>query len=414
MRKLIPLSIAAAAALLATSGAVGYQVLDKTVELSVDGVPTTVTTLEGNVGEVLAQQGIALGEHDLVAPGAETKLSDGDRIAVQFGREVTVEVDGSEQTHWTTATTVGEALAVLAIKAQGADLSTSRSTAIGREGLEFSVDTVKKVELVAGGKTSSVQTTATTVGEVLAQAKVEPDDDDMVEPAVGEAVADGDTITVDVVEVKDVAKKSAIEHETVRKDSDQLDLGTTRVETEGEDGERTVVTTETRENGKVVKKEEKSSKVTREPVDEVVLVGTRVAPEPEPAPAPAPAPAPQRSSGSAGSSQDDSSDSRSEAPKPKPAPKPAPKPEPEDSSSGASAGVWDRLAQCESGGNWSINTGNGYYGGVQFSAQTWKAYGGKGLPHENSKAEQIRIASKLQAAAGWGQWPSCSAKLGLR
>ena len=121
MRKLIPLSIAAAAALFATSGAVGYQVLDKTVELSVDGVPTTVTTLEGNVGEVLAQQGIALGEHDLVAPGAETELSDGDRIAVQYGRAVVVEVDGTEQTHWTTATTVGEALEALvrAVPAQG-------------------------------------------------------------------------------------------------------------------------------------------------------------------------------------------------------------------------------------------------------------------------------------------------------
>ena len=82
--------------------------------------------------------------------------------------------------------------------------------------------------------------------------------------------------------------------------------------------------------------------------------------------------------------------------------------------SAAPSSDWDRLAQCESGGNWSINTGNGYYGGLQFSASTWRAYGGSGLPHQASKATQIAIAKKLQAAAGWGQWPACSAKLGLR
>jgi hypothetical protein len=75
---------------------------------------------------------------------------------------------------------------------------------------------------------------------------------------------------------------------------------------------------------------------------------------------------------------------------------------------------WDAIAQCESGGNWSINTGNGYYGGLQFSLSTWRAYGGSGYPHQNSRAQQIAIGQKLQAAAGWGQWPACSAKLGLR
>lgn len=76
--------------------------------------------------------------------------------------------------------------------------------------------------------------------------------------------------------------------------------------------------------------------------------------------------------------------------------------------------VWDRLAACESGGNWAINTGNGYYGGVQFSAATWRSVGGSGLPHQNSKEEQINRAQILQARSGWGQWPACSAKLGLR
>ncbi len=76
--------------------------------------------------------------------------------------------------------------------------------------------------------------------------------------------------------------------------------------------------------------------------------------------------------------------------------------------------VWDALARCESGGNWSINTGNGYYGGLQFTAATWKAVGGQGLPHQASREEQIMRGQILQARSGWGQWPACTKKLGLR
>ena len=78
-------------------------------------------------------------------------------------------------------------------------------------------------------------------------------------------------------------------------------------------------------------------------------------------------------------------------------------------------GVWDRIAQCESGGNWSTNTGNGYFGGLQFSAGTWKAYGGTAYAptaDKAGKAAQIAVAGKVQAAQGWGAWPNCSAKAG--
>lgn len=80
----------------------------------------------------------------------------------------------------------------------------------------------------------------------------------------------------------------------------------------------------------------------------------------------------------------------------------------------AGASVWDRLAQCESGGNWAINTGNGYFGGLQFTLGTWQSLGGVGYPHQASKAEQIKRAQMLQARSGWGQWPACTSKLGLR
>jgi pyruvate/2-oxoglutarate dehydrogenase complex dihydrolipoamide acyltransferase (E2) component len=82
-------------------------------------------------------------------------------------------------------------------------------------------------------------------------------------------------------------------------------------------------------------------------------------------------------------------------------------------SAGGSIAQFEALAQCESGGNWSINTGNGYYGGIQFSAATWRGIGYGGLPHQASKATQIEAGQKLQGLYGWGQWPACSRKLGL-
>jgi LysM repeat protein len=106
-----------------------------------------------------------------------------------------------------------------------------------------------------------------------------------------------------------------------------------------------------------------------------------------------------RSSSSSDTSSTDTSSTQDSAPAP--------------SSAAPSSGVWASLAECESGGNWSINTGNGYYGGLQFSLSTWQGFGGSGMPHEASASEQIAVAERVQASQGWGAWPSCSAQLGL-
>jgi resuscitation-promoting factor RpfA len=78
----------------------------------------------------------------------------------------------------------------------------------------------------------------------------------------------------------------------------------------------------------------------------------------------------------------------------------------------ASDSTWDRLAQCESGGRWNIDTGNGFSGGLQFTASTWKAYGGAGSAKNASREEQIAVAERVLAAQGWGAWPVCSRKAG--
>ncbi|MBP5905165.1 LysM peptidoglycan-binding domain-containing protein [Streptomyces sp. LBUM 1478] len=83
--------------------------------------------------------------------------------------------------------------------------------------------------------------------------------------------------------------------------------------------------------------------------------------------------------------------------------------------SAADSGVWDRIARCESGGDWHINTGNGYYGGLQFAASTWRAYGGTAYAptaDRASRSQQIEIATKVQRAQGWGAWPTCSRRAG--
>lgn len=71
---------------------------------------------------------------------------------------------------------------------------------------------------------------------------------------------------------------------------------------------------------------------------------------------------------------------------------------------------WDAIAACESGGNWAINTGNGYYGGLQFSLPTWQANGGSGMPHQASRAEQIRVAENTLMSQGIGAWPTCGSR----
>ena len=83
----------------------------------------------------------------------------------------------------------------------------------------------------------------------------------------------------------------------------------------------------------------------------------------------------------------------------------------------ATTRTWNRMAHCESTSRWHVNTGNGYYGGLQISPRTWRAFGGKRfaqMPHRATKGEQIRVAERIKRGQGWGAWPHCSRALGLR
>lgn len=350
-------------------GGVAYVTFDNAVALSVDGSTESVHTFGDSVADVLADQGIELGEHDEVVPSLSSRVQDGSEISVRYGREVTATIDGAEQTVWTTALSVDEALGEFGIRHDGADVSVARSLGIGRSGLDFEVRTPKSVTLVADGESKPLDTTALTVREALDDAGITLGELDLVTPALEGQLADAATLSVVRVRVEKANDEIAVAHGTTEKDDDSLAEGTTEVETEGKDGTVARVLQNFFYDGTLHHQKVVSQTVTAEPVDEVVLVGTKEEPEDD-----------------GGGGGDDNVD----------------------------GGVWDRLAQCESGGDWSINTGNGYYGGLQFSAGTWRAFGGSGLPHENSKAEQIRIAEKVRDnRGGYGDWPGCARSLGL-
>ena len=369
MRKIIPVVIAGATVLAVAGGTLGYVSFDKAVTLSLDGQVQEVSTTAGTVGAMLDREGIEVGSRDLVAPGVDTKLSDGTQVAVRFGREVTFTVDGEPQKIWTTATTVDQAVGALGIDIGGAKLSTSRSSSIGRQGLTVDIATQKTITINDAGDRRQLKTTAQTVGQALAAAKITVDANDKLTPAKTAELKDGSKVSYTRVDVKAKTKKKKVAFTTVRKETKKLTRGATKVDTAGRNGVRKVSYRIVRHNGKIVSVKRTGSKITTLPVDQVILVGTK-------------APKVTKSENSGGSN--------------------------------ASGGVWDKIAQCESGGNWSINTGNGYYGGLQFSLSTWRAYGGNGMPHNNSKSAQIAVAKKIQAAQGWGAWPACTAKLGLR
>ncbi len=376
MRRIIPAVAAGVTALAVAGGTFGYVTLDKAVSLSIDGRPQQVQTMAGTVGALLEDQGIAVGDRDLLSPAPDTRLGEGTEIAVRYSRPVDLTVDGARQTLWTTATSVDRAIDELGINTTGADIRPGLATAVGRDGLAVTIATAKTVTIEAAGKKRTVTTTAPTVAGALAAAKIKVDRDDLLSVKPAAKLVDGAKFRYTEVTVSTATSKKRVPYETVRKNTAKLERGETDVDIRGVEGVRTITYRVVRHDGKTVSKKQASSKITRKPVVEVVLVGTKPKPKPK-----------QKETSGGGSTP---------------------------SASVASGSVWDRLAGCESGGNWSINSGNGYYGGLQFSASTWRAYGGSGLPHQNSRAQQIAIGQKLQRAAGWGQWPACSAKLGLR
>ena len=324
--------------------------------------------LGSTVADVLDKQDIVVGPHDVVVPSVGSPCSDGDHISVRYGRKLTVTVDGQTKEYWTTATTVDCALKDLGIRAEGAVLSASRSQPLGRGGLTLAVTTPKKVTFVADGKTRTVTSTSSTVFGLLAELGVTKKLDDIVAPAMPTALDDGMKVVLKRVTIKKVKATESIAYPVTKQNDSSLYKGETKTVKAGKKGSKVVVRQKTWVDGKLTATKVVSQKVTAKPVAAVVKVGTKARPSSAP-------PSAGNTSG-AGINL-------------------------------ANSAMWDRIAQCESGGNWSINTGNGYYGGLQFATASWLANGGDDFaPRADlaSRAEQITIANRYYAKAGLGPW----------
>jgi uncharacterized protein YabE (DUF348 family) len=380
---------------------VAYASSHKTVTLDVDGEVSTVETFQGDVADLLAEEGVAVTDRDVVTPGSDGALRDGGMVVVRYGHQVTMQVDGERRTTWVATLDVDQALATLSERAGDVALVPSRSG--GRVTLPMRLDVDSPVNLVVGGEKQRVADGAANLDELLAERDITVDADDRITVERELPVSPGaPTLTVVVKKVETVTERTVtrLPFDTVEaEDPDRYeDLGS-YVATEGVVGKRVTSWDVTRVDGKIVDRDKLSTEVERKPVDEVIMYGTKARPEPEPEPelVPEPVSAPELGS---------------EPQEPELEPEPAPEPEPEPEYV-ASGDVWAALAECESGGDPTINTGNGYYGLYQFSLPTWQAMGGSGLPSDASAAEQTMRAQALQQQSGWGQWPACAASLGL-
>lgn len=272
---LIPAVAGGTALVLVGSVALATALQKNDVELTVDGATESISVRERTVGEVLELQGIELGDHDVVLPAADTRVTDGLAISVAYGRPLDLTVDGESRTVWTTARTVGEALQQLQIDEADAKLSATRSSGIAREGLDLVLTTAKEVTLVKKGDDAEVRV-AGTVADLLADQGITADANDIVKPALDTELEDGMKVKYVEVQVKKRTEKISVKHDTRRVNTSSLTKGVTKVDTKGVNGKAVETYKEVYRDGKLHSSKLVDTEVTKKPVTEVIKVGTKV------------------------------------------------------------------------------------------------------------------------------------------
>ena len=274
MRKVVPAVVIAGLIAAGGVGYGGYAAAADDVNLSIDGQSTSFTTHAPTVADVLRDKGISVNDRDDVQPSLGAEVAGDTTITVNFARELTITVDGKKDAYWTTARNVDEALQEMNIPAT-ARLSTSRSAAISREGIDIKVETSKTATIIAGGKTRTLTTTARTIADALKQAKVAYDKDDQVAPKPSSALTDKAKIIVKAVKVTKKSKKIEYDYKTIEHETKSLEKGETKTETSGIVGVTEEVWEYTYVDGKETGKRLVSSKVVKKKRNKVVLVGTK-------------------------------------------------------------------------------------------------------------------------------------------
>ncbi|MHA6805667.1 transglycosylase family protein [Salinifilum ghardaiensis] len=351
----------AAVVLSLTGGGAAAAAMDKSVTVEVDGKELSVNTYDSTVGEVLEDEGINVGPHDALSPSPQAEVNHGDTITLDRGRLMKVSVDGQQREEWVRSATVGQALRQMGVSVQDAQVSADLNRAVPRDGMTVSVQTSKDITVVDGsGQPRPITTHAVTVQDLLREQNLELGPQDEVTPGGGQKITDGTEVRIDRTDRSVINVRQPIEPPVQEIVDNSMLKGEEHVENPGKAGEKILVTRVTEHNGDEVSRETINEKVVQQAEPRVIRVGGKEPPN---------------------------------------------------------SGVWDKLVQCEAGGNWQINSGNGYYGGLQFDKSTWDAFGGDQYaeyPHQASREQQISVAEKVRdSRGGYGAWPACSSELGL-
>ena len=342
----------------------GYFVaVHKTVTLTVDELPVTVSTMRSRVIDVVRENGFAVGEHDYLYPGANQLVRQSDTIVLRRGRPLQVSIDGQPSNQvWTTALTVDEALKQLSMS-DVAPAAASRASRLPLVGAALPVVSAKHVHIIDGGVASYQRLAAPTVGQLLAAAVASLQQDDKVVPPASTPVIEGMQIVVTRIREHNVAARMPLSAPLRRIQDPTLNIGRHVDEDPGTLGAQDVTFAVSTVNG---------VETGRRLVAHAIVTPAR--------------PSVQRVGAKPGTQVPPVSNSA----------------------------TWDALASCESSGNWSINNGNGFYGGVQFNQTTWERHGGlRYAPRADlaTREEQIAIAEVTRTQQGWGAWPVCSARV---
>jgi uncharacterized protein YabE (DUF348 family) len=349
----------AAILLSATGGAAMAVAMDKDVTVDVDGHEAHIRTYDATVGQVLRDQGYTPGAHDAISPSPNAPVTDGGKVMLERGRLVRLTVDGVTQDQWTRSLTVGDALRQLNVVPNGAWVSTGPNSQIPLSGVAVQIRTPKTIMLMDGASTPRhVTTTVATVGDLLKDQHIAIGPHDAVSQSLSLPVKAGMQISISRNGTSIVTVTQSIDAPVQKIQDSTMNEGTQKITNPGAAGSEIVTYRVTKHNGRETGRAVISTQVTKKPVPKVIREGTKALP------------------GDA---------------------------------------IWDQIAQCESGGNWSINTGNGYYGGLQFNQPTWASNGGTAYAARAdlaTKSQQIAIADKVRAARGYEPW-QCAGELGI-
>lgn len=355
------------ALLLALAFAGGYAVsASKTVTLTVDGTSMQVATMKSRVIDIVEENGFSVDQRDDLFPAADASVSDAANIVLRRSRPLQISLDGQNAHQvWTTASTVDEALTQLAMT-DTAPAAASRASRVPLAGMALPVVSAKTVQLNDAGAVRTVHLPAANVAELLAAAGAPLVDSDEVEPAATAPIVDGMEIRVTRNRIERVTERMPLPPPARRIEDPEMNMSREIVEDPGAPGVQDVTFAVAQVNGVETGRLPISNTVVEPAREAVVRVGAKPGTEVPPV---------------------------------------------------SDGGVWDAIAGCEAGGNWGINTGNGYYGGVQFDQGTWEANGGlRYAPRADlaTREEQIAVAEVTRSRQGWGAWPVCSGRAGTR